>query len=105
MSVEDLKEYGRRCVADPELRDRVKAIGLHDIDAQIEQARSLGLEWTQEDLQALAEEVGAGEGELSEEHLEIVAGGGPPPTIGVLAAGVVGAGVMTGAGLAASSSW
>ncbi|NVO58337.1 Nif11-like leader peptide family natural product precursor [Rhodobacteraceae bacterium B1Z28] len=74
MSVENLKEYARRCAADPELRAKAKEIGATDLDGQIAHAASMGLNWTREDMGAFQEELQA-DGELSEDDLEKVAGG------------------------------
>jgi len=74
VSIENLKEYTRRCAADPELLEKAKAIGDRNIDGQIAHAVSLGLPWTQADLIDLSKELQT-EGELSDEDLEQVAGG------------------------------
>ena len=74
MSVENIKEYARRCAADPDLRAKAKAIGMTNLDGQIVNAKSLGLDWTKEDFAGFTKEMQA-EGELSEEDLENVAGG------------------------------
>ena len=97
MSVEDLKKYSQMCVQDDALKVKAKDIGLENIDGQIEQAKTLGLNFTKEDLEVLAKEVGAGEAELSDDDLESVAGG----FVTALAAAVVGAAV--GVGTAATS--
>ena len=86
MSVENIKEYARRCAADPDLRAKAKAIGMTNLDGQIVNAKSLGLDWTKEDFAGFTKEMQA-EGELSEEDLENVAGGIVTST----AAAVVGA--------------
>jgi hypothetical protein len=96
MSLDALKEYGRRCATDPALARRAKEIGIGNVQGQIEHARTLGLNWTQDDMAALARETGAG-AELSEEQLERVAGGIVSLTaalaVATAAAAVVGAGV------------
>jgi hypothetical protein len=99
MSVDALKEYGRRCATDPALARRAKEIGIDNVQGQIEHARSLGLNWTTDDMAALARETGAG-AELSEAQLERVAGGIVTTTaalavaaVAASAAAVVGAGV------------
>ena len=86
MSVENIKEYARRCAADPDLRAKAKAIGMTNLDGQIVNAKSLGLDWTKEDFAGFTKEMQA-EGELSEEDLENVAGG----IVTTTAAAVVGA--------------
>jgi predicted ribosomally synthesized peptide with nif11-like leader len=100
MSVEDLKKYGKMCAEDDKLRAEAKKIGIDNIDGQIAHAKSLGLDFSAEDLQALSKEMG-GEGELSEEDLEAVSGG----FVTALAAAVVGAAAgVVGAGAAVTST-
>lgn len=94
MSVEDLKKYGQMAAENEEVREKAKSIGLQDIDGQIAYAKTLGLEFTKEDMEALSKEVGAGQSdELSEEDLEKVAGGAVTTT-GAAVAGMA-AGVAT----------
>ena len=103
MSVEDLKKYSQMCVQDDALKAKAKDIGLENIDGQIEQAKTLGLNFSMEDLDTLAKEVGAGEAELSDDDLESVAGG----FVTALAAAVVGASagvVSAGAAVASTTS-
>lgn len=111
MSVENLKEYVRRCATEPELR--AKARVLEGLEPHIEHSESLGLEWTADDMTAFRKEVIDAEedlADLTEEELEQVAGGIAAAT--VAAAVAVGAAVGTtvaaiGAGLAAGrvGSW
>jgi hypothetical protein len=76
MSVENLKKYGHMCAEVEKARDRAKEIGLQDIDGQIAHAKSLGLEFSREDFEALAKEIGLEKkDDLSDEELEKVAGG------------------------------
>lgn len=76
MSIENLKKYGKLCAEDEAVREKAKAIGLQDVAGQIAYATSLGLPFSEEDMTALAKEVGADQkDELSEEDLEKVAGG------------------------------
>ena len=77
----------------------MKEIGLDNVDGWITYSKNeLGLEFSKEDMQALAEEVGPMD-ELSEEQLEQVAGGVVTSTVGIVAgcvsaaAGVVSASV------------
>lgn len=102
MSIENLKEYARRCAADPDLRDKAKAIGVENVGEQIEHSKSMGLDWQMEDLVEFSKELQA-DGELSEEDLENVAGGVVTATVGV-AAGVVGAGAAV-ASTTTGSGW
>lgn len=90
MSVEDLKEYGRRCQAEPELKAKVQDIGmgLDHFDAHVAHAKSLGLQISMADMEALSAEA-ADNMELSDEALDAVAGGAhavalmvePPPVL------------------------
>ena len=100
MSVENLKEYARRCANEPELRAKAKAIGLTDMDAHMQQARGLELDWTASDLVDFRKEVIDAEGDLedlSEEELERVAGGVVLVGVAIVAGSVAaaGAGVAT----------
>ena len=97
MSVENLKEYVRRCAAEPELRAKAKEIGMSDMDEHMRYAESLGLAWTKGDLAAFRKEAIEAEGDLedlSEEDLEKVAAGAVTATV-VLAAIAVGAAAST----------
>ena len=93
MSLENLKEYARRCATDPELLAAARTIGMTDIEEHMRHAGSLGLDWTRNDLVAFRKEVTDDESDdlvdLTEEELERVAGGGVTAT--VLAAVAVGA--------------
>ena len=94
MSVEDLKKYGKLCVEDPAVKAKAKEIGLDNIEGQVEYAKSLGFNFTGEDLVELSKEVSP-QGELSDEDLEAVAGGFVTTTAAAVvgaAAGVVSAG-------------
>lgn len=103
MSIENLKEYARRCAADPALRSKAKAIGLSDLDGQIANSKSLGLDWTKDEFAAFTKEMQA-DGELSEKDLENVAGGIVSATAAVVA-GVVGAAAgVVGAGAAVAAT-
>jgi predicted ribosomally synthesized peptide with nif11-like leader len=76
MSVENLKKYGQLCEEDEEVRHKAKEIGINDLGGQIAHAKTLGLEFSKEDVEALAKEAGVdGKNELSEEDLKKVAGG------------------------------
>ena len=105
MSVENLKEYARRCATEPELRAMAKEFGMGDMDQHMRQARRLDLDWTRDDLVAFRKEAIDAEGDLDdlgEEELEQVAGG-VITTTGIVAVSVavgivagVGAGVVAG---------
>ena len=99
MSVENLKEYARRCATDPELRARAKALGVEDAEGHMREAAALGLDWTMDDMVAFRKEVLDDEslGELDEEDLEQVAGG-------VVTASLAVAGAVLAVGVAAGSA-
>jgi predicted ribosomally synthesized peptide with nif11-like leader len=82
VSVENLKKYGKLCEEDEKVRAKAKEIGLQDMDGQIAYAKSLGLEFSKEDIEALAKEAGLDKkDELSGEDLEKVAGGFTTSTV------------------------
>ncbi|MBD3308582.1 hypothetical protein GF339_19350 [candidate division KSB3 bacterium] len=75
MSVADFKKFGQLCAESPEIRERVKEIGLDNIDGWIEFSKNeLGLEFDKDDIQKLAEETSSDD-ELDEDQLEQIAGG------------------------------
>ncbi len=84
MSVEDLKKYGQMCLKDEALKAKAKTLEL-DIEKHIAHGEDLGLEFGG-GLKALGEETGFSEDELTEEQLEMVAGGVALAT-GVILAG------------------
>ena len=107
MSVENLKEYARRCADDPELRARAREIGMTDMDEHMRYAESLGLDWTRGDLVTFRKEMIDSEGDLvdlSEEELEEIAGGGITTTAAVVVGVAVGVGVGVAAGGAAGAA-
>ena len=106
MSVENLKEYARRCATDPELLAKAKAFGLMDMEEHMRQAGSLGLDWTMDDMVALRKEVIDTEGDigdLGEEELEQIAGGIVTAVAAVVVGGVA-AGVAAGSVSAAAAA-
>ena len=112
MSVENLKEYARRCASEPELRAKAKEIGLSDMDEHMRHAESLGLDWTLNDMVAFRKEVIDSEGDLedlSEEDLKQVAGGVVTATaalaVGALAVGAGSAAVIGGVAAAGDGGW
>ncbi len=103
MSVEDFKKFGQLCAQDEKVREKVKNIGIDNVEGWIEYARKEhGLEFTKADMQAVSEEV-APTDELSEEQLEQVAGGLVSST-GAAVAGAVAGGVGAAAGSAAAAT-
>ena len=112
MSVENLKEYARRCATEPELRATAKTIGITDTDEHMRHAGSLGLDWTMDDMVAFRKEAleADGEdslGELSHDEMERIAGGAVTSTGAAIAAvaaivtGAVVGGAAAGGGAAA----
>jgi predicted ribosomally synthesized peptide with nif11-like leader len=113
MSIKHLKEYGKMIAENEEIKDRAKEIGF-DVEGQIAYGKELGFDFSMEDMQALAEEAGVSEDELSEEQLEQIAGGIATTTIaaGAVLAGlallVIGGGAVAsgfGIGYAAGKGW
>ena len=102
MSVENLKEYARRCATEPEMRQAAKDIGLQDIDQHIGIAESLGLEWDRRDLADFRKELTEGDelSDVDEEELEKIVGGICTITAVVIAGLAVGGAVGAGAGVA-----
>jgi lactobin A/cerein 7B family class IIb bacteriocin len=75
------------CTENEEIRKKAKEIGIGNLDGQIAHAKSLGLEFSKEDAEALAKEAGLEEkDELSEEDLKKVAGGAATLTCILMAA-------------------
>ena len=103
MSVENFKKFGQFCADDEKIRERVKQIGIENIDGWIAYSKNeLGLEFSKDDMQALAAEIRPTD-ELSDEELEQVAGGVVTATMAI--AGAVAAVSAVGAvgGVAAVS--
>ena len=91
MSVENLKEYARRCATEPELRAAAIELGILDVEGHIRHAASLDLDWTMDDMIAFRKEVIESEDGfdyLTEEELEQIAGGGVSMTAMVVGVGV-----------------
>ena len=102
MSVENLKEYARRCATEPDLLAAAKTIGMTDVEEHMRQAGDLGLDWTRDDLVAFRRELTGDESDdltdLTEEELEQIAGGVATATLAVAV------GVGAGVGLAATAA-
>ena len=87
MSVENLKKYGKLCAEDEKVRSKAKEIGLQDLEGHIAYGKTLGLEFTKEDFEALGKEAGLDKkDELSEEDLKKVSGGFCTITLGAITA-------------------
>ncbi len=94
MSLDDFKKYGKMISDDENVRAKAKEIGINDIDGQISYAKTLGLEFGREDMEAMAKEVGYSQDELSEEDLEKIAGGAATVTALAVIGAVVGAAAL-----------
>jgi predicted ribosomally synthesized peptide with nif11-like leader len=95
MSVENLKKYGQMCEEKEDVRKKAKEIGLQNLDGQIAYAKTLGLEFSKADVEALAKEAGiAGKEELSEDDLKKVAGGVVTTTAAMIATILAAAGIV-----------
>ena len=109
MSVENLKKYGQLCSENEEVRKKAKEIGIQNIDGQIAYAKTLDLEFSKEDMEALSKEAGLDKkDELSEEELKKVAGGFVSTTLaGVVVAmgGFLAAGGAAGAAVSNRPGW
>ncbi len=111
MSVEDFKKYGQMIAQDEKVRAKAKEIGIENVAGQIQYAKTLGLQFTQDDLAKAVRETGASSKELSEEQLEQVAGGAITSTavvgavIGCVGAGVAGAALAVQVGSESSRNW
>jgi hypothetical protein len=100
MSVEDLKKYGKMAAEDPKVRAKAKEIGLMNVKGQAEYAKTLGLNFNEADMRALANEASP-KGELTEKDLSAVAGG----LVSATAMGVAGLAVaVVGVGAAVTST-
>jgi predicted ribosomally synthesized peptide with nif11-like leader len=107
MSLENLKKYGKLCEEKEEVREKAKEIGLQDLEGQIAYGKSLGLDFSKEDFEALAKEAGVEvKKELSEEELEKVAGGLVTSTVAAFcAAASLALSAASIGGQAASKTW
>ena len=92
MSVQNFLEYVNRVDQDSELMAKANEIGRDNLDGQIELARTMGLEFSKDDIQKVAS-ASTSAGELSENDLEQVAGGLAVSTGIAIAALVVSIGV------------
>ena len=97
MSVENFKEYTERVAGDPELRKMAGEIGIRDVDAHIGVSKKLGLgDWSKEDMLNFVRETVDNDDlefqDLSEEELEMIAGGFGSTTAASAAAAAAAAG-------------
>jgi len=75
MSVENFKKFGQKCVDDSDVRKKAKEIGFDDLEGIVAYGKELGLDFSIDDMQSMADELGLSDQELSDEDLEKVAGG------------------------------
>ena len=106
MSLENLKEYARRCATEPEMRQAAREIGIEDVDEHMSIAEGLGLEWGREDMLAYRRELVKGDDleDISQEDLEQIAGGICTITAVVVVGVVAGAAAGGAAGAAAGTA-
>ena len=90
MSVENFKKFGQMCADNIEVRNKAKEIGEYNVEGLVAYSKELGLEFSVEDMQAVVDEAGITQDELSEEQLEQIAGGVATTTAGAVVAVVVG---------------
>jgi predicted ribosomally synthesized peptide with nif11-like leader len=113
MSVEDFKKFGQMIAENPEVRAKAKEIGIDNVDGQIQYAKTLGLEFSKQDLAGVVKESGVSSQELSDEQLETVAGGAISTTaaavvgavVGIVSTGVAVASIGAQVGTTASRDW
>jgi predicted ribosomally synthesized peptide with nif11-like leader len=114
MSVQDFKKFGQLIAQDEKVRAKAKEIGVENVDGQIQYAKTLGLEFTKDDLAMAVKEASASSKELTEEQLEKVAGGAITSTAAVAAVSAVvaiaslavaSAAVVTDVSTTASRDW
>ena len=115
MSVENLKEYARRCATEPELLQAARDFGMENMDGHMEAAERLGLDWDMEDMTAYAKELVDHDTieDMTKEQLEEIAGGfvataagSSSASAGVAAIAVAGHEPSTvGASASAGSGW
>ena len=109
MSVENFKKFGQFCADDEKIRERVKQIGIENVDGWIAYSKNeLGLEFDKRDIQTLADEIRP-TNELSDEELEQVAGGVVTATmaiVGAVGGAIVAAGAVgiVGGGIAGAAA-
>ena len=107
MSLENLKEYARRCVEEPELRAKAREFGIRDLNAHQELAASLGLDWTMHDMDAFQKEVIAettGTEELDEEDLQNISGGIVTVAVAVAVASAAAVGILMAGTIATATA-
>ena len=120
MSVSNLREYARRCATESDVRERARTLGLDNVEAHMDLAKSMDLEWSMSDMVDFQKEMVDAEGDLqdlSEEELQEVAGGICTTTAivissvavgaaaGAVAGGAVAGSVAGGATAAAGGGW
>ena len=88
MSVANFKKFGQLCAEDENVRNKAKEIGIYNVDGLIKYGQELGLDFTADDMQTLADEAGISVDELNAEQLEQIAGGVVTTTVGGIAAAV-----------------
>jgi len=102
MSIEAIKEEGKKCREDGEMKKKAEEIGMGDTDALIAYGKEKGFDFSKDDMTALGKETQA-EGELSEGDLEQVAGGIVTSTAAAVVGACAGVGSAVAGGVGAAA--
>ena len=103
MSVEALKEFGKKVVEDEGLKAKAKEVGMENVEGMAKLAQDNGFDVTAEDFQAAANQAQSS-GELSEDDLEKVAGGFVTASLAVAAVGAAAGAASAGAAVAGTTA-
>ncbi len=105
MSVEDFIQFSQKAEKDPEVRTKIKEMGLENVDGWIKYAKDeLNLEFTKDDMQVVADNAGSVTEELTEEQLENIAGGFVSSTGAAVAGGVAAVAGAVAGGVSAGTA-
>ena len=74
MSLDALKDFGKKVMEDADLKAKAKKVGIENVDGIIDLARENGFDISKEDFEAAAKEAQSSD-ELNEDDLEKIAGG------------------------------
>jgi len=112
MSLDALKDFGKKVMEDADLKAKAKKVGLENVDGIIALAKENGFDISKEDFVAAAKEVQSS-GELSEEDLEKISGGlvtamavvvvGLVSVVGVAVGAAAGVGAVAGASVTSTT--
>ena len=106
MSVENLKEYARRCASEPALLEAAREFGMDNMEEHMEAAERLGLDWDMDDMAAYAKELVDSDAidDMTGEELEQISGGNMPAAGAAAGVGAAVAGTASAGGNNPSSS-